>query len=80
MKTPLNTSTQNLNHTRERVRLAMTVAGIVTAIICSVALLSETPFMQLEVSMPRMGAPKIVTADLPVKIVGSTVISAIWPF
>jgi hypothetical protein len=69
------------NRTRERVRLGMTFAGIATAIICSAALLYETPFMQREVSRPKLiETPKIVGVDLPVEVVSSVSAVAIWPF
>ena len=80
MKTLHNTNTQNLYRIRERVRMGMTLAGIATAIICSVALFYEMPFMPREVSLPRVETPNGGAVNLPTVAIGKSVVSAIWPF
>jgi hypothetical protein len=72
---------QKMSNTRARVRLALTLVGIVAAIICLFTLLYEvrSPSNVATVSQ-LIGASKIVRADFSVEITNVSVVSAIWPF
>lgn len=78
MKTLHNTNF--INRTRERVRLGMSFAGIATAIICSAALLYETPILQHMVSMPKLFETPKNVMNLPAEVVSSASAAAIRPF
>jgi hypothetical protein len=79
MKTLDNTQ-QNASSIRERIRIGLTLAGIVTAIICSMALLFEAQASEKESDISQfVETPKVMVADLSMKITDMAV-TAIWPF
>jgi hypothetical protein len=66
MKALHTTNRQNANHSHVRVRSVMTLAGIVTVMLCFVALLQEPRSMgRIGARVPRiLETSKIVAADL----------------
>lgn len=79
MKT-LDTTQQNVSPIRERIRFGLTLAGIVTAIICSMALLFEAKASEKESGISQLTeSPKVLVADVSMKITNMAV-TAIWPF
>lgn len=73
--------TSRLNRTQERIRVSIILTGIVTAIICLLALLSETRFSVSEIRTDRMiETTKISAVRISTEVVGKTIVSAIWPF
>jgi hypothetical protein len=76
----INAANQKMNRTREQVRLIMIVAGIVTAIICSLALLSEAhPAETYESTNGMIETSKMITTDLSIQIASKAVASVLWP-
>ncbi len=82
MKTlDIHTANQKINQTRERVRLIMIVAGIVTAIICSLALVSEAQSIETLGSLNgTLSTEKMVATEFSIQVVGKSVDSVLWPF
>lgn len=66
MKALHTTNTRNANHSLERVRSVMTLTGILTAMLCFVALLQEPRAMEgRDAGLPRLlETSKIVATDL----------------
>lgn len=70
MKTLHTTNTQNANHSHGHVRLMMTLAGIVIAILCSMDFLLEVHSTErLDASIPQLlETSRIVVADLLIEV------------
>ncbi len=66
MKALHTTNAQNAKHNHKRVRSVMRLTGIVTVVLCFVALLQEPPSMpRVDSRIPRLlEASKIVAGDL----------------
>ena len=79
MKTLDNTQ-QNVSPIRERIRIGLTLAGIVTAIICSMALLFETKATEKSSGISQLTeTPKVIVADVSMKL-SNMAVTAMWPF
>ena len=66
MKTLHTINTRNANNNHQRVRSAMILTGIVTVMLCFVALLQEPPSVKrMDARVPRLlETSRIVAADL----------------
>jgi hypothetical protein len=66
MKTPDTTINHNATINQSRVRLLLTLAGIVTAVLCSIALRYDGPSaLRMDVGLPHLfDTSKIVAAGL----------------
>jgi hypothetical protein len=73
---------ENQDNMRERLRLGIILTGIITAIICLLALLYETRSVENdEAGTSRLiQIPKIVKTDFSVVVASKAVVSAVWPF
>lgn len=72
---------KNLSSIPERVRLVLIPTGIVTAVICLLALLNETKSAENEVSRNRLiETSRIVAADFSIGVASRAVVAAVWPF
>ena len=72
---------ETLNSMRERLRLGIMLTGIVTAIICLLALMYETKPAENEAGTSLLiEIPKIVKPAFSVEVAGRAVVSAVWPF
>ena len=73
---------QKMLNTRARVRLALTLVGIVAAIICLFTLLYEVRSAASGVATVSqlIEALEIVPADFSDEITNMSVVSARWPF
>jgi hypothetical protein len=82
MKTPhITARKENVNNMRELLRLGIILTGIVTAIICLLALMYETRPAENEAGTSRLiEIPKIVKSGFSVEVAGRAVVSAVWPF
>ncbi|MEO7992102.1 MAG: hypothetical protein ABI663_21295 [Chryseolinea sp.] len=82
MKTlDINATNQEMNRTREHIRLTMIVVGIVTAIICSLALLHEVQSAETSGSVSRMfETSKMIANSFSIQVVSKPVVSVLWPF
>jgi hypothetical protein len=77
----ITSKNENQNTIRERLRLGIMLTGIVTAIICLLALLFETRSAENEAGtrLP-FGISKIVKTDFSMEVASRAVVSAVWPF
>lgn len=66
MKTLHTTTTRNANHSHQRVRSFLTLAGVVTAMLCLIALLHEARAAEhMETKVPRvLETSRMVAVDL----------------
>ena len=72
---------ENLNNIPEHLRLGIILTGIVTAVICLLALVYETRPAENEASTSRLiEIPKIVKPGFSVEVASRAVVSAVWPF
>jgi len=72
---------QKMSNTHARVRLALTLVGIVAAIICLFTFLYEVRSTANVATVSQLiEASKIVPADFSVEITNMSAVSAIWPF
>ena len=72
---------ENLKTMRQSLRLGIILTGIVTAIICLLALLYETKSVENEAGTSRLiEISKIVKTDFSVEVAGRAIVSAVWPF
>lgn len=67
-------ATSNLSNLRERIRLALALAGIATAIICSLSLLKDS-YSSGALSLPST----TVSADLSIGIKDIVKVTTLWP-
>jgi hypothetical protein len=77
MKTPVITTT---NKKRNRLRLSMIIAGIVTAISSLVLLYDAQPAKSYGSVNRMIGASKTVAADFSMHVAPKVVASMPWPF
>lgn len=70
MKTLHTTNTRNANHNHERIRSFMTLIGIVTVMLCFVALLQESRAAErIDTRVPRLlESTQIVAAGLVAEV------------
>jgi len=62
-------------------RLGLILTGIMTAVICLLALLYDASSNDSEVEVPRLfETSKIVTNPFSAEVVSKVIVSAIWPF
>ncbi len=81
MKSQGETTTQKNLHARTRVRVGITLAGIVTAILCTIALVYETPSLQRKPVVPRLIETSTLAATgWSAATVSRVAVTAIWPF
>ena len=81
METISNTN-RSMSIFPKHVRLTLTLAGIVIAIICSLALLQDLyPSTYIQAGIPKiMEATKIAPGSLHIEMSGMNLVSSLWPF
>jgi len=71
---------KNRNASQSRIRLGLILAGIATALLCSLALMNDdTSWNRAEANLPQLlEAPKMASGDLVNEFTNMIVIPAVW--